>query len=374
MDNQVGQRGGNGSQPPEAAVGSDKCLQGSGGDRPGKVLPPPSQGPRDPPVRQPGPHRLEDEGRGRHASKPSDIPARGWKDILWRVYENINEHRVMAVAAGVAFYVLLALFPGIAALVSLYGLFADPTSISQHLSDLSGFIPEGATQVIGDQLKNLTSNGSSTLGLTFLLTLAISLWSANSGMKAIFDALNVVYGEREKRNFIKLNALSLAFTLCAIAFMLIAMTAIVVLPAVMNYVGLGSITDWIVRIGRWPVLLVVVALVIAVLYRYGPSREEAQWRWISWGSAFAAISWLIVSFVFSYYTSHFGSYNKAYGSLGAVFGFMTWIWLSVMMILLGAELDAEMEHQTARDTTSGTPKAMGARGAKMADTVGRAMT
>jgi membrane protein len=280
----------------------------------------------------------------------------------------------MAVAAGVAFYVLLALFPGIAALVSLYGLFADPTSISQHLSDLSGFIPEGATQVIGDQLKNLTSNGSSTLGLTFLLTLAISLWSANSGMKAIFDALNVVYGEREKRNFIKLNALSLAFTLCAIAFMLIAMTAIVVLPAVMNYVGLGSITDWIVRIGRWPVLLVVVALVIAVLYRYGPSREEAQWRWISWGSAFAAISWLIVSFVFSYYTSHFGSYNKAYGSLGAVFGFMTWIWLSVMMILLGAELDAEMEHQTARDTTSGTPKAMGARGAKMADTVGRAMT
>ena len=242
--------------------------------------------------------------------------------------------------------------------------------IGQHLSDLSGFIPEGATQVIGDQLKNLTSNGSSTLGVTFLISLVISLWSANSGMKAMFDALNMVYAENEKRNFIKLNALSLAFTICAIGFMLIALAAIIVVPVVMNYVGLASITDWLIRIGRWPVLVVIVALAIAVLYRYGPSRDNAQWRWISWGSAFAAITWLIVSFLFSYYTSHFGSYNKTYGSLGAVFGFMTWIWLSVMVILLGAELDAEMEHQTVRDTTSGSPKPMGQRGARMADTVG----
>lgn len=312
----------------------------------------------------------DDEHRGRLASKPSDIPPRGWKDIVWRGYKNISNHRIMAVAAGVTFYVLLALFPGIAALVSLYGLFADPATISQHLSDLSGFMPEGATQVIGDQLNNLTANGSSTLGLTFLITLAISLWSANSGMKAMFDALNVVYGEREKRSFIKLNALSLAFTLCAIAFMLIALGAMVVLPVVLNYIGLSSIGDWVIRIGRWPALLLLVSLAIAVLYRYAPSRDEAQWRWISWGSAFAAVTWLIVSFLFSYYTSHFGNYNKTYGSLGAVFGFMTWIWLSVMVILLGAELDAEMEHQTVRDTTSGSPKPMGQRGARMADTVG----
>ena len=310
-----------------------------------------------------------DEGRGRLASNPSDIPARGWKDILWRVYENINNHRIMSVAAGVTFYVLLALFPGLAALVSLYGLFADPTVIGQHLADLSSFMPEGATQVIGDQLKNLTSNGGSTLGVTFLISLVISLWSANSGMKAMFDALNIVYAENEKRSFIKLNALSLAFTICAIGFMLIALAAIIVLPLVMNYVGLAAITDWLLRIGRWPVLVVIVALAIAVLYRYGPSRDNAQWRWISWGSAFAAIAWLIVSFLFSYYTSHFGSYNRTYGSLGAVFGFMTWIWLSVMVILLGAELDAEMEHQTVRDTTSGSPKP-GQRGARMADTVG----
>ena len=188
----------------------------------------------------------------------------------------------------------------------------------------------------------------------------------------MFDALNVVYDENEKRNFFKLNALSLAFTICAISFMAIALTAIVIVPVVMNYVGLNSITDWIIRISRWPILLAVIAFVIAVLYRYGPSRQEAQWRWITWGSAFAAISWLVVSFLFSYYTSHFGSYNKTYGSLGAVFGFMTWIWLTAMVVLLGAELDAEMEHQTARDTTSGAPRPMGERGAQMADTVGEA--
>jgi membrane protein len=224
--------------------------------------------------------------------------------------------------------------------------------------------------VIGDQLNNLTAKGSSTLSLTFLITLAISLWSANSGMKALFDALNVVYGEREKRSFIKLNALSLAFTFCAIAFMLIALGAMVVVPVVLNYVGLSSIGDWVIRICRWPALLVLVSLAIAVLYRYGPSRDEAQWRWISWGSAFAAVTWLIVSFLFSYYTSHFGNYDKTYGSLGAIVGFMTWIWLSVIVILLGAELDAEMEHQTIRDTTSGSPKAMVRRGARMADTLG----
>jgi membrane protein len=361
------QRGMNGPEAPEPAVIPPDRLESGSGNRSSNAASP-SREPRE--SEHTDTHEIDGEGRGRQASKPSDIPARGWKDILWRVYENINAHRIMAVAAGVTFYVLLALFPGVAALVSLYGLFTDPTAISQHLNDLSGFLPDGARQVIGDQLKSLTSNRNSTLGFTFLFTLVISLWSANSGMKAMFDALNVVYDENEKRNFFKLNALSLAFTICAIAFMLIALTAIVVVPAVMNYVGLTSIMDWVIRLGRWPILLIVIAVVIAVLYRYAPSRDEAQWRWISWGSAFAAVTWLIVSFLFSYYTSHFGSYNKTYGSLGAVFGFMTWIWLSVMVVLLGAELDAEMEHQTVRDTTSGSPKPMGQRGARMADTVG----
>src|SRR5262249_15359550 len=149
-----------------------------------------------------------------------------------------------------------------------------------------------------------------------------------------FDALNVVYSERERRSFIKLNVLSLDFTLCALVFMLVALAAMVVLPPAMNYIGLSSFSELIVRIGRWPVLLIAVALAIAILFRYGPSREKAQWRWISWGSVFAAVAWVVISILFSWYTSHFGSYNKTYGSLGAVFGFMTWIWLSVVVILL----------------------------------------
>jgi membrane protein len=189
-------------------------------------------------------------------------------------------------------------------------------------------------------------------------------------VKALFDALNVAYGEREKRSFLHLNVSSLAFTATAILFVLLALAAMVVLPFVAGFLGLSQVADWLIRIGRWPALLVVIVLAIAVLYRHAPSRETAQWRWISWGSAFAAVAWLVVSFLFSYYTAHFGSYNKTYGSLGAVFGFMTWIWLSVTVILLGAELDAEMEHQTAKDTTEGRKAPMGSRGAKMADEVG----
>jgi membrane protein len=314
----------------------------------------------------------DDEGRGRLASKPSDIPPRGWKDIVWRVYENINNHRIMAVAAGVTFYALLALFPAIAALVSLYGLFADPGTISRHLGDLSTFVPAGATEVIGDEMNRVASNGNSALGLAFAVSLGVSLWSANAGIKALFDALNIVYAERENRSFIKLNAMSLMFTAGAICFLLLALAAMIVLPVLLGYVGLSAQTDFIIRIGRWPVLLVTVAFGLAILCRYGPSREKAQWRWITWGSAFSAVAWLAVSILFSWYTVHFGSYNKTYGSLGAVFGFMTWIWLSTMVILLGAELDAEMEHQTARDTTTGPPQPLGARGATMADTIGPA--
>jgi len=173
--------------------------------------------------------------RGRAASTPSEIPPKGWKDILWRVYYNIPEHRVIAIAAGVAFYALLAIFPAIAALVAIYGLIADPSTISQHLSDLSGVLPGGATDVIGDQLQRLTSQTSSKLGFALLFGVAVSLWSANAGMKALFDALNVVYGEEEKRSFLKLNAISLAFTIGALLFMVFALAAIAVLPVAMSY-------------------------------------------------------------------------------------------------------------------------------------------
>jgi membrane protein len=319
-----------------------------------------------------GPADSDVAGRGRSASAPSDIPVRGWKDILFRVYDNISEHRVIAIAAGVTFYTILAIFPAIAALVALYGLFADPAMIANHLKALSSFVPGGALDVIAEQLGRLASQGNRTLGFTFVLSLAISLWSANAGMKALFDALNIVYGEREKRGFIKLNALSLAFTIGALVLILLAMGAMIVLPITLNYLGLGAETAWILTLGRWPLLLIAISLAIALVYRYGPSRREPQWRWISWGSAFAAIAWMIVSILFSWYAESFGNYNKTYGSLGAVIGFMTWIWLSTIVILIGAELNAEMEHQTLRDTTTGAAKPMGGRGARMADTVGAA--
>jgi membrane protein len=218
----------------------------------------------------------------------------------------------------------------------------------------------------------VAAQGSGTLGATFFTGLAISLWSANAGIKALIDALNIVYGEAEKRGLIKLNALSLTFTIGIIAFMLLAMGAMVALPIVLDYVGLGRTTETLIKLGRWPVMFLVVAFGIALLYRYGPSRDTAKWRWVTWGSALAAFVWIVASILFSWYAANFGSYNKTYGSLGAAIGFMTWIWISTIVILVGAELDAEMEHQTARDTTEGSPKPLGSRGAKMADTVGEA--
>jgi membrane protein len=314
----------------------------------------------------------ETDDRGRSATTPSAIPARGWKDILLRVATNFSQHRIMSLAAGMTYYSILAIFPAIAALVAIYGLFADPTSIAKHLDQLGGFLPGGAVNVARDQLTRLTSNGSKTLGLAFLIGLAISLWSANAAMKALFDTLNIVYGEEEKRGFFKLNAISLCFTIVAILFVVAALGSVVAVPVILNSVGLSNAGDLLLRIGRWPAMYIVITLALAIIYRFGASREAPRWRWITWGSAIAALLWLAGSALFSWYASNFGKFNETYGSLGAIIGFMTWLWISAIIILLGAEIDAEMEHQTARDTTEGAPKPMGARGAHVADSVGAA--
>jgi membrane protein len=316
------------------------------------------------------PQAAAEKGRGRSADTPTEIPARGWKDILWRTYEEFNKDRVMSVAAGVTYYALLALFPAIAALVSIYGLFADPGTIQDHLNTLSGVLPSGALDIIREQVTRIASQGGGTLGFGFVFGLGLSLWSSNAGMKAIFDALNIVYGEEEKRSFIKLNLLSLSFTLGAIAFILIALAGIIVLPIVLNFIGLGSGTEWLVSLARWPILLIGVIFGLSLIYRFGPSRDKAEWRWVTPGGIVAAVLWLAVSMLFSWYVANFGSYNETYGSLGAVIGFMTWIWLSTIVVLLGAEINAETEHQTAKDTTEGTHQPMGTRGARMADTIG----
>ncbi|MET4173716.1 membrane protein [Bradyrhizobium sp. LA6.1] len=324
--------------------------------------------------RDTSPSRLATENgdHGRQATSPAEIPARGWKDILWRVYGNIGDHRILALAAGMTYYSLLAIFPAIAALVAIYGLFADPNVIAKHLDDVAGFIPGGAIDVAREQLTRVATKGDRTLGFTFAIGLVISLWSANAAMKSLFDTLNIVYGEQEKRGFFRLNAMSLGFTIGAIVFVLAALSGVVVVPVVLQYVGLSNATDLLIRIGRWPVLFVALALAISCIYRFGPSRKAPRWTWITWGSAAATLLWLTASGLFSFYAASFGSFNQTYGSLGAVIGFMTWLWISAIVILLGAELNAEMEHQTARDTTTGRPKPLGVRGAKMADTVGAA--
>ncbi|NKC31058.1 YihY/virulence factor BrkB family protein [Roseomonas sp. BU-1] len=332
---------------------------------------------RNPAARRPGqaqPRRAEPEAeaeaqRGRQAARPAQIPPRGWWDILRRTAAQAMEDRLMTEAAGITFYTLLALFPALAALVSLYGLVADPQAIAGHLQSLGGVVPGGGMAIIEEQLSRVAGNASSTLGLGVLASLAVSLWSANQAAKALFDALNVVYEEPEKRGFIRLTATTLLFTLSFILFAILSMTAVVALPVVLGFVGLGGTVEALLTHGRWPMLLLASALVLSCLYRWGPSRAHARWRWVTWGSAFAAFAWLGASAAYSWYVANFGSFNETYGSLGAVIGFMTWIWISAIVVLLGAELNAEMEHQTERDTTTAPERPMGRRGAEMADTV-----
>lgn len=306
-----------------------------------------------------------DTGEG--ADTPAEIPARGWKEIAARVWTEIGEDRVVAVAAGVTFYSLLAIFPMITALVSMYGFVADPATINEHLSTLTSMLPGGAIDVIGDQVKRIAAQPPSQLGFGFVAGLAVTLWSANAGMKAVFDALNVAYGEHEKRSFVWLNVQSMTFTLLGLVSAIVAMLAVVALPPLLALIAPGGMMQTVVSIARWPLMGVGLISALAVLYRYGPSREEPEWKWLSPGAILAAVVWLTASLAFSYYAENFGSYNETYGSLGAVIGFMTWIWLSVAIILVGAEINAETERQSEGDTTHGPGNPKGPRGAAVAD-------
>ena len=295
--------------------------------------------------------RGQEPGRARHAETPWQIPWKGWKDIFWRTYQQTGENRLLAVAAGVVFYGLLAVFPALTALVSLYGLFASPAAIGDHLSSATGILPQGSIDILRDHIAQLTSGSGAKLGFGFIFGLAVALWSANAGMKAIMDALNVVYEEQEKRGFIKLTLVSLAFTLAAIGSALLAVGTVVVLPVALNYLGLPNVTDLLLRIARWPLLLILIITGLGLLYRYGPSRRKPRWHWISVGSVIAAVAWLVSSALLSWYLASFANYNATYGSLGAGIGMMMWMWISAIVILLGAQLNSEIEHQTVHDLT-----------------------
>jgi membrane protein len=283
-------------------------------------------------------------GRSDSRASHNRILARWWR-ILLRVYRGIEDDRILATAAGVSFYILLAIFPGLAGLISLYGLFADGSTVSQHLDLLSGFLPQGGLEIIRDQLEKLTSQPAPKLGLATMAGFAFSLWSANGGVKALFDALNIAYDKRERRGFVALNLISIALTLGATGFMILSLLVITVAPEALEWIGWAHAGAVFGKV-RWPILLLIASLGIAIIYRCGPSRERPRWRWISPGNAFATLAWIAASVLFSWYTQHFGSYDKTYGSLGAAVGFMTWLWISTIVVLVGARLDAELERET----------------------------
>jgi membrane protein len=285
--------------------------------------------------------------RGEQTQTPPPSLGLSLKDVLLRVYRGISGDRILLIAAGVTFYAILALFPGIGAIVSIYGLFADPSGIVAHLDTLSGVAPGGAVDVLRDQLTRLVHQDRAVLGFGFAVSLVIALWSANAGVSSLFDALTAVYEEKDERSLIKYYAMTLGFTGGAIVLVLVSLAILLALPFVLDQIPNHGVASIVLKMIRWPILFVIMALVLSVIYRFGPSRSAPRWRWITGGSIFAATAWLAASALFSWYVANFGSYNRTYGSLGAIIGFMTWMWVSIIVVLVGAKLDAEMKRRTA---------------------------
>ena len=308
--------------------------------------------------------------RGREADHPTEIPAAGWRDILLRVWQQIAADNISMIAAGVAFYGLLAIFPAITAFVSIWGLIADPAQVQQQFASLKEIVPQEAWNLLNDQLRSVASTGATKLGWGVALGIVVALWSAGAGVRALITALNIAYEEEEKRGFVKFYAVAFLFTLALVAAAVVALTVIVAVPVALQFLPLGGLADAAIRTLTWMVLAGLVIVGLAVLYRYGPSRSHARMRWVTWGAVAAAGVWLLASFAFQIYAANFANYSATYGSLGAVIALLMWFWVSAFVVLLGAELNSEMEHQTRRDSTTGPEKPLGKRGAYVADHVG----
>lgn len=307
---------------------------------------------------------------GRHADRPGEIPKAGWIDIARRMWDDISRYEVSVISAGIAFNEFFALFPALAAGISLYGLIADPAQVQALMGVLGGFLPADVSKLVGEQLNGLATASGGTLGLSLLISLAVALWGATRGVKGLISGLNIVYGEEEKRGFVALNAIALALTFGAIVFGLMALTMVALVPPLLKLLPVGEGMQSLLSALRWPLLAVFVLVGLAVIYRLAPSRDRPRWRWVTWGAVLATLLWLAGSGLFSLYAARFGDFNKTYGSMAAVAVTLLWFQLTAFVVLLGALLDAEMEHQTARDTTVGPEKPLGRRGARMADTVG----
>jgi membrane protein len=306
---------------------------------------------------------------GGRAERPTEIPARGWIQIAKRGWKEAKADQVPLLAAGVAFYAFLAIFPALIAIVSIYGLFADPSTITNQLNSLTAALPDQARQVITDQVTALTTRRRQTLGIGLILSVVIALWSASAGISNLLTAINIAYDEEEKRGFVKKRLLSLGLTLGAIVFMVIVLGLVAVLPPLLKAVfGTGAMR-WILQILGWLVLVVLVAAVLAILYRLGPDRDAPRMAWVSVGAVVATLIWLAASIGFSIYASTFGNYAKTYGVFAGIVVLLFWLWLTMYAILLGAEINAEAEQQTIEDTTKGEEEPLGGRGAVKADSV-----
>jgi membrane protein len=314
-------------------------------------------------------HKTQAE-RGRAAGDPREIPPRGWKDILWRSWSEISEQNLFLIAGGVTYAILLALFPGLAALVSLYGLVFDANQIERQVAALSGLLPGQTQDLLSQELHSLVQASGGALGFAALVGLVLALWSASRGMSGLITAVNIAYEEKERRGFFKFNLIALALTLGLVVGGIVAIALVAVLPAVARLLAVGSVTKWLLLLAQWPLLIVLVMLGLAILYRYAPDRDKPQWRWVSPGAIAATILWIIGSAAFTVYVANFNSYDKTYGSLGGVVILLTWLYLSALMVLLGAVVNAQAERQTRKDSTEGSPRALGQRDARAADTVG----
>jgi membrane protein len=305
---------------------------------------------------------------GGKAERPTEIPARGWLQVAKRGWKEAKADQVPLLAAGVAFYAFLSIFPALIALVSIYGLFADPATIANQLNSMTAALPEEARKIITDQVTAQASRRTA-LGIGLIISVAIALWSASAGVSNLLTAVNVAYDEEEKRGFVKKRLLSLGLTLAAIVFMVIIISLVAVLPPLLQAVlGPGALT-WILQIVGWLIMVVLVAVALAILYRLGPDRDAPRMKWVSVGAVVATIIWLIASIGFSIYTATFGNYAKTYGVFAGIVVLLFWLWLTMYAILLGAEINAEAEQQTIADTTKGEEQPLGERGAIKADSV-----
>ncbi len=305
--------------------------------------------------------------RGHNAEKPKQIPKKGWKDIASRVKNQLTKDHVSIVSAGIAFYFLLAIFPAIAAALSIYGLVMDPARVEQQMSQLANALPEQAHQMVSKILERQSEKSESSLGWSLVLSILISLWSANKGVKAVFEGVNITFDEIDERGFFKLNVVTLLFTIGGIIIGFIAIAMVVAFPALIDKIGLPPTLETIIQLLRWPILALIVMFALSTVYRIAPHGKSPEFKWISWGAIIATVLWLAGSLLFNLYVNNFSSFDETYGSFAAIIILMLWFFLAAFIILLGAEINSEMEHQTSRDTTNAEDKPVGQRGGYHAD-------